>query len=138
SAFIGGLTYQIDDKTTFVYSMTGGNLGWRGDGAVNSFILSRQWTPKFSTVHQFDVLATNLLDANGNPASFANPASFTPRNSTGLINYAFYDVTEKVKAGVRFEWFKADGTSYYTLTGGVNYKPCPWLLIRPEVRGMWS
>ena len=72
------------------------------------------------------------------PADFRNPASFTPRDSTGLINYAFYDVTKWAKAGIRFEWYKADSVSYYTLTAGVNFKPLPYLLIRPEVRGMWS
>lgn len=149
SAFIGGFTYKPDDKSTLVYSMTGGNLGWRGQGAVNSFIYSRKWFEKFETVHQFDVLGTNMrVDANGvptpnsstgTPASFASAAGgFTARNSIGFINYAFYDVTDKVKAGLRGEWYKADGTSYYTLTGGVNYHPWSWLLIRPEVRGMWS
>ncbi|HTI52210.1 MAG TPA: outer membrane beta-barrel protein, partial [Planctomycetaceae bacterium] len=70
--------------------------------------------------------------------SFANPNSFTPRNSTGFINYAFYDIYDWLKAGLRAEWFKADGTSYYTVTGGFNIKPTSWLLIRPEVRGMWA
>jgi hypothetical protein len=138
NAFLGGLSYQIDEKTTFVYSVVAGNLGWRGDGAINSWILSRQWTKKFTTVHQFDVLATNLETGAGRPVSFANPDSFTPRNSTGFINYAFYSIFDWLKAGLRAEWFKADGTSYYTMTGGFNIKPKDWLLIRPEVRGMWS
>lgn len=138
SAFMGGLTYQIDPKTTFVYSMVGGNLGWRGDGAVNSFILSRQWTEKFATVHQFDVLGTNNELADGTPVSFADPNSFTARNSTGFINYAFYDLTPKWKAGVRYEWYKADGTSYNTFTYGLNYKPWSNFIIRPEVRTMWA
>jgi hypothetical protein len=36
------------------------------------------------------------------------------------------------------EWYKADGTSYYTLTGGLNVRPHANLVIRPEVRGMWA
>lgn len=133
NAFLGGLTYQIDPKTTFVYSMVGGNLGWRGQGAVNSFVLSRHWTEKFDTVHQFDVLATNLAGAD-----FADPASFTPQNSTGFINYAFYHLTPKIMGGVRYEWYKADGISYNTFTYGLNFKPTSNLIIRPEVRTMWS
>jgi hypothetical protein len=43
-----------------------------------------------------------------------------------------------LKAGIRYEWFKADGTSYNTFTYGVNIKPYSWLLIRPEVRTMWA
>jgi hypothetical protein len=55
-----------------------------------------------------------------------------------LINYAFYDINAKTKAGVRYEWYKADGTSYQTLTGGVNVKPIANVIIRPEVRYMFS
>ena len=148
SSFLGGFTWTIDEKTTLAYSMIGGNLGWRGDGAINSAILSRQWTPKFATVHQFDVLDTNLttLQPGINPGTFTFtniPSNFNqpggvPRDSTGLINYAFYELHPKVKAGVRFEWYKADATDYYTLTGGLNFKPHPNLLVRPEVRYMWS
>ncbi len=132
NSFLGGFTYQIDDKTNFIYSMIGGNLGWRGDGAINSFILTRDWTDKFSTVHQFDVLGTNL------GSNFRNPNSFIAGDSTGFINYAFYELTDKLKAGVRGEWYKADGTSYYTVTYGVNYFPTPNLRIRPEMRHMFS
>jgi hypothetical protein len=148
SSFLGGFTWTIDEKTTLAYSMIGGNLGWRGQGAINSVILSRQWTPKFSTVSQFDVLDSNLtnLQPGINPGTFTFstvPSNFNqpggvPRASTGLINYAFYDLTPKIKAGVRGEWYKADGTSYYTVTGGINWKPHPNLIVRPEVRGMWS
>ena len=123
--------------------MTAGNLGWRGDGSINSIILTRKWAEKFSTVHQFDVLATNNpTDFNANPT----PGGFGPgavtagvaKDSTGLINYAFYDINDKLKAGVRYEWYKADGTSYNTLTGGVNIKPMSNLVIRPEVRYMFA
>jgi hypothetical protein len=148
SSFLGGFTWTIDEKTTLAYSMIGGNLGWRGQGAINSAILSRQWTPKFSTVSQFDVLDSNLtnLQPGINPGTFTFstvPSNFNqpggvPRASTGLIQYGFYDLTPKVKAGARMEWYKADGTSYYTLTGGINYKPHPNLIIRPEIRYMWS
>jgi hypothetical protein len=36
--------------------------------------------------------------------------------------------------GIRSEWYKADGTSYYTNTFGVNVKPHANLIFRPEVR----
>lgn len=143
NAFLGGLTYNIDDKTQFIYGMTGGNLGWRGQGAINSFILTRQWTEKWSTVHQFDVLQSNLkVDAAGVPLAGNIPTDFKTSgiagDSTGLINYAFYDITPRLKAGTRFEWYKADGTSYYTWTYGVNIKPTANLVVRPEVRHMWA
>lgn len=146
SSFLGGFSWTIDPKTTLAYSMIGGNLGWRGKGAINSVILSRQWTPKFSTVHQFDVLGTDLTQLNPTfpPGTFGNiPSNFNmpggvPRDSTGFINYAFYDLTPKVKLGVRGEWFKADSVDYYTVSYGINWKPHPNLIIRPEIRQMFS
>jgi hypothetical protein len=149
SSFLGGFSWTIDDKTTLAYSMIWGNLGWRGNGAINSVILSRQWTKKFSTVHQFDDLATDLntLTTNpNNPNAFVftntpqnyNQLGGVPRQSVGFINYGFYDLTEKIKAGVRGEWYRPDGVSYYTLSWGLNYKPYPNLIFRPEIREMWS
>jgi hypothetical protein len=134
-SYLGGFIYTINDSTVLTYAMTAGDLGWRGDGSINSANITKKWSDKFSTVHQFDVLSTNLA-AGGVNADFA--VSGVPRDSIGLINYAFYDVSSKVKAGVRSEWFKADSTSYYTLTYGVNVKPTANLTVRPEVRHMWS
>lgn len=143
SSFLGGITYVASENTTFIYTVTAGNLGWRGDGSINSFIITQKWAEKFSTVHQFDVLGSNApVDFNVNPTPTAfvpgAPGAGVANNSTGLINYAFYDINAKTKAGVRYEWYKADGTSYQTLTGGVNIKPIANLLIRPEVRYMFS
>ena len=50
----------------------------------------------------------------------------------------FYTINDKVKAGARQEWYKADGTSYNTMTYGVNITPMDKLVIRPEVRHMWA
>lgn len=129
---ITGLVYSVSDIFTLTYMNGFGNFGLRGDGMVNSAILSAKWTEKFSTVHQFDVLGTN------NNSNFQDPASLTAKNSTGLINYAFYQINDCLKAGARYEWYKADGTSYNTLTGGVNVIPHANVVIRPEVRYMWS
>lgn len=127
-----GATYAASDKTTLVYSAAVGEFGVRGNGAINSFILSQKWSDKLMTVHQFDVLNTN---SGGN---LADPASLTAGDSTGLINYAFYQLTDKAKAGVRYEWYKADGTSYNTFTYGVNYQATPNLIVRPEMRHNWA
>ena len=130
SSFVGGFIYNVAEKTTLTYMMTAGNLGWRGNGSINSIVVTQGWTEKISTVHQFDVLGSNL------PSNFATTG--VANNSTGLINYAFYQVTDKVKAGVRQEWYKADGTSYNTMTYGFNYFPMEKLVIRPEIRQMWA
>ncbi len=125
-----GATYAASDKTTLVYSAAIGEFGVRGNGAINSFILSQKWTDKLMTVHQFDVLSTN------NPVDFT--AGGTAGDSTGFINYVFYQLTDKAKAGARYEWYKADGTSHNTFTYGVNYQLTPNVVVRPELRHNWA
>lgn len=147
NAFLGGFVWQAAENTNIVYSVLAGNMGWRGDGSINSWILSQKWTGKFSTVHQFDVLNSNLTvdSATGLPLVGTTPANFNTsaggfiaQNSIGFINYAFYDINARWKAGTRAELYHADGQDYYTWTYGVNYKPMANLVVRPEVRHMWS
>ena len=146
NSFLGGFTYTMSDCTQIIYGMMAGDMGWRGDGAINSIILSQKWTDKFSTVHQFDVLNSNLtVSAGGVPRQGTEQADFNTaaggfiaQNSVGFINYAFYDICPKLKAGTRFEIYYPDGVEYYTWTYGVNIKPHANLVIRPEVRHMWS
>jgi len=130
SNFLGGFIYKISDATSVTYMMTAGNLGARGNGAVNSVFLTQTWSDKLSSVHQFDVLGTD----SGTDFATTGIAD----NSTGQINYLFYSITEQLKAGVRQEWYKADGTSYNTMTYGVNITPMENLVIRPEYRQMWA
>ena len=135
SAWLGGFIYTLSETTSLTYMSTVGNFGLRGDGAINSFILSNNWSDKWQTVHQFDILGTNGASDFG--YDFGNDTA-TADNSTGLINYMFYTINDKVKAGARQEWYKADGTSYHTMTYGVNISPMDKLVIRPEVRHMWA
>jgi hypothetical protein len=145
NSFLGGFTFVMDECTTFLNYMTAGDLGWRGNGFINSAIITRKWSDKLNTVHQFDVLGTDLSTVVTGPFGFVSrevPVDFAvngiAHDSIGVINYAFYDINPKLKAGVRYEWYKADSVSYNTLTYGVNIKPIANLVIRPEVRHMWS
>lgn len=133
---IAGLTYTVSDKTTVVYATGFGDFGWRGDGVINSFILSHKFTDKLMWVSQFDVLQADVTDVYGVSGDFMTTG--IAGDSTGYINYLFYEINEKWKAGARYEWYKADGVSYNTFTYGVNYKPTANLTIRPEMRHMWA
>jgi hypothetical protein len=96
-----------------------------------------KWTERFSTVHQFDVLGTNNeTDPVAPGGDFATDG--VAGDSTAMINYAFYTLTDRVKVGMRQEWWKADGTSYNTLTGGLNLQVTPNMMVRPEVRYLWA
>lgn len=73
----------------------------------------------------------------------------------GIDQYLYYRMTEKWRAGARFEWFRDDdGTriglnrpsnpnkppfpgSAYSLALGLNWTPIPNVLIRPEIRADW-
>jgi hypothetical protein len=73
----------------------------------------------------------------------------------GVDQYLYAAVTEQVKAGMRFEWFRDEqGTrvglnrpanpnkpgfqgNFFSATAGVNYDPNANLRIRPEVRWDW-
>ena len=136
SVFVGGFIYAISEATSLTYMTCTGNMGARGDGSINSIFLTQTWSDKISSVHQFDVLGSNLNSNFG--ANLPTPGAGIANNSTGQINYLFYTINDKLKAGIRQEWYKADGTSYNTMTYGVNIKPMDKLVIRPEIRQMWS
>lgn len=74
----------------------------------------------------------------------------------GIDNYLYYALTEQLRAGLRFEWMRDEaGTrvggnpvrdnpnlgpfagSFYSVSVGLNYRPYPNVLIRPEVRADW-
>ncbi|MDZ4684199.1 MAG: outer membrane beta-barrel protein [Planctomycetaceae bacterium] len=146
NCYLGGFTYKFNECTTFIEGVTWGDLGWRGNGFMSSSILTHKWTDRISSVHQFDVLGTDLeIAVPLGPFGFLQqdvPSDFAvngiTRDSVSVLNYVFYDVTDRVKTGIRQEWYKADSISYYTLTYGLNVKPMANLVIRPEVRHMWS
>ncbi|MBN9118458.1 MAG: outer membrane beta-barrel protein [Planctomycetes bacterium] len=71
----------------------------------------------------------------------------------GIDQYLYYRVSNNLKLGTRFEWFRdEDGTrvglmnrssnpnnpplpgNYFSLTGGLNYAPTANVMIRPEIR----
>jgi hypothetical protein len=59
-------------------------------------------------------------------------------HTIGINQYLIYTISEKVGVGGRAEWWKANGSSVYQLTAGVNFRPIPNLIIRPEIRYQWS
>lgn len=133
SNLLTGLIYTLSDTASFTYMAAYGDFGARGSGAINSFIVTNNWSDKLTSIHQLDVLGT---DANNGGADFQTTG--VADNSTGQINYLLYTLTDEIKAGVRQEWYKADGTSYNTMTYGFNITPMENLVVRPEIRHMWA
>ncbi len=132
SNLVAGFTWNVSDNVTIYNYAAVGDFGWRGNGYINSLIASLTWTERWSTVHQVDLLATDGRNAGGNLYNFA--VDGITGDSTGVINYSFFKLTDKVTWGNRLELYKADGATYTTMTAGVNWKPHPNLIFRPEVR----
>ncbi len=74
----------------------------------------------------------------------------------GIDNYLYYRFAQQWRAGLRVEWMRDEaGTrvggnpvrgnpnlgpfagSFYSLSAGLNYRPHPNVLLRPEVRADW-
>jgi hypothetical protein len=73
----------------------------------------------------------------------------------GVNQYCLYDINDTWAAGARFEWFRDDDGArvaglgngnlaagpfagdFYELTFGLNWKPHPNIIVRPEVRWDW-
>lgn len=63
-----------------------------------------------------------------------------------VVQYLTYDLDNKLSVGLRWEWFRdqdgfrysAGEAGYYETTAGLNWKPCRWLTVRPEIRYDWA
>jgi len=128
SSFLGGFSKTLGEDATFTYITTAGNLGWRGSGYSHSMVLDMTLTDRLNYIVQSDLLSTDSSGGNN--------------NEVGLNQYLIYQVSEKVAAGTRIEWWKSDigGTaqSTYSMTSGLNLRRSENIMIRPEVRYNWG
>ncbi len=126
---IGGFTTEVTEDISFTYLSTFGNFGWRDGGSDNSYshsiVITTDLTEKSQYVIQSDSLRTN------------NPGIST-FDTIGLNQYLFYSATDRLKLGMRAEWWKADGISFNEVTGGFNYSVLDNLVVRPEWRKDWA
>jgi hypothetical protein len=137
SSFMGGFTAQLYERLKMTYLAMGGNFGWRGEGYMHSIVFDYQINERWNYVLQSDLVESDgswAFDNNGDRI-------FEPGlndDNYGINQYLFYTINYKLKTGVRAEWWKGDGISRYEVTYGVNYKPVPNFVLRPEVRHQWS
>ena len=128
SSFIGGATVKASDNVTVSYIGLYGNQGWIGHGTTHHLVVTSTLTDKLTYVLSSDI-------DNGNRGILGGTNTF---HSVSAANYLLYNINDKLSAGVRAEWIKVNGVSYYEVTKGINIKPAPNLIIRPEVRYQWS
>ncbi|MFV0445800.1 MAG: outer membrane beta-barrel protein [Planctomycetaceae bacterium] len=136
NAFLGGTSLALTDDMTLTYIATAGNLGWIGRGYTHSIVLDYNINEDWEYVFQSDLVSVE--NSPGNTVNPINGGANTDFDSIGINQYLFYKITDGVRAGGRMEWYKADGTSYYEAALGLNIRPLPNILVRPEVRHNWS
>lgn len=129
SNFLGGFSVGMGDDVTFTYITTAGDFGAIGSGYSHSMVLDLALLDNLNYIIQSDLLHTG----QGN---FAPDSTTT--NTIGINQYLIYALSDRLGIGGRAEWWKADGVSYYEITGGLNIRPVANFIIRPEVRYQWS
>jgi hypothetical protein len=134
SNYLGGFSYSLGDDITLTYISTAGDFGFRGKDAYgHSIVLDVNVTENLNYVFQSDLLDINDLTSAGNQGAPENR-----EENFGINQYLFYNWNDCLSFGGRMEWWKAEGNSYYALTGGINYRAAANLIVRPEVRHDWQ
>ena len=156
--FMGGVAWNSRDKrTAMAYGVSVGPQDPAGDQDrfVYSFVLKHQVTQKLQYV-----LVHNLGYEND---ALALPAQGQRQDAEwyGINQYFLYTINPCWTAGLRFEWLRDDDGArvfgvpnvmppvrtwagqpgfagdFYELTLGLNWRPRPNFLFRPEVRWDW-
>lgn len=121
-AFLGSISYTLNDNITLGYALNFGDLGATGNGYHQTVLATVSFLENFEYVCQSDIVDydTGAFD------------------SIGVNQYLFYTVNDCLKLGTRNEWYKVQGVSYYNTTVGMNYRPHANVVVRPEYRYQWS
>lgn len=131
SNFLGGFSVTPIDDLAVTYILTAGNLGAIGDGYSHSIVAD--YSPSMVEGLNY-VIQSDYIDVNEDVLGSGNDGYST----IGINQYLMYFLFDEVGVGTRFEWWKANGVSYYESTTGLNLKPVPNLIFRPEIRWQWS
>ena len=132
STFLGGISRDLSDSTTFTWAVNAGDWGKTNTGNIymNSFVLTHDMGCGWSYVFQHDLGVQSAIPGAENNYWY------------GVNQYLFKEINDCWSAGIRAEWFcDEDGSrvgngpgSYYATTVGLNWKPNANLIVRPEVR----
>ena len=137
--FLGGVNLSSDDGNTglAVSLISGAAELHKGDNnrTMYSIVFNHDFDNGLHYVFQHDYGTQDKATDAGTTARWY-----------GVNQYVFYDVSDDLGAGLRFEWFRDEqgvrvgkgSNSYFEITAGVNWNPLEWLMLRPEVRYDWS
>jgi hypothetical protein len=150
-SFLGGITFSSSDKnTSLTLAITTGDerideFDNRANRTMYSIVFVRNFTDRLTYVFQHDWGQQRDFDGTGQEAEWY-----------GINQYLFYKINCCWTAGVRVEWFRDDDGfrvaglddgnvssaggfqgNFYEVSLGLNWKPTPNFVFRPEVRWDW-
>jgi hypothetical protein len=142
STFLGGFSIDVTDDVTATYTTTMGDFGFDSyggsdtDAYSHSIVVDVALTDRLNYVFLSDYVDNHIK--TGAPRELDKAWS--------IVNYLFYDITECVAAGVRYEYYENEGgilagfpanspaPHVNAYTAGLNIKPHANVILRPEVR----
>jgi len=166
AAFLGGVSFKNSDQTQALTStVSSGNepvafLGANtfpnvGNRSIWSNVYTNELNDKLTYVFQND----NGWQFNANTPYSNQGQQAGLAQWYGINQYLFYNVSDTVVAGMRFEWFRDNNGyrvaapirngwvggptssgfagNFYQATWGLNWKPNRNWIIRPELRYDW-
>ena len=133
SNFLGGLGWTFWDNLKLTYIATAGDFGFGPGGSDNngyehSVVLNWGITERLSYVFQSDYMRNDLFLS---PARIGLPSN---GQAFGVNQYMFYKLNNCWSLGGRLEWLDYAGNDLAEVTAGVNWRPHPNVLFRPELR----
>jgi len=165
AAFLGGVSFKNSDQTqAFTSTVSSGNepvafLGANtfpnvGNRSIWSNVYTNEINDKWTYVFQND----NGWQFNANTGLQTQNQLAGLAQWYGINQYLFYNVSDTLVAGMRFEWFRDNNGyrvyapirnawvggpargfqgNFFQATWGLNWKPTRNWIIRPEVRYDW-
>ena len=163
AAFLGGATLKSSDETqALTIAATSGNelanfaTNTVGNRSMFSTVYTNELSDKLTYVFQND----NGWQFNAGTQDTLNQAQSGTALWYGINQYLFYNFSDTLVGGMRFEWFR-DNNGYRVYSGlrnalfgvpnsatgfqgnfwemsyGLNYKPNKNWILRPEIRYDW-
>lgn len=145
NAFLGGLDWTSwDQRTTLAFALHAGREDTAGqnDRTVYSLVMTHHITPCFTYVFQHDF-------GTESGAEIQRDSGRGSAKWYGINQYLYLALNPKTSLGLRVEWFRdqdnarvlgipiesqVSGGNYTELTFGANWKPYPFMTLRPELR----
>lgn len=153
--YLGGLRWKSDDKATTLSMMV--DTGAQDAAGLNNrttymLVFSQQLGPNLTYALQHNL----GFEDDGSLRTAGDDAEWY-----GVCQWLTYKINDKWSAGARAEWVRDDDGSrigglgnyigsdkgwlglpgfagnFYDISLGLNYRPCPNLVLRPEVRWDW-